>query len=174
MEVRREGAVPRAWRFPTWRASLGPIEELWAAGEALLLIGHRDCKTTRQTIPFVDRIHRRRGAGHAALVVLQDDAATARALAADLGLDVPIRLEADPYPLAAELGLVAVPTLFLIRTDGTIAKTTEAFHRADLEEYAARLGVTGAALHSRRQGPGHEARLTAQRSLGEVTCRSHS
>jgi hypothetical protein len=119
-----------------------PIEELWAAGEALLLIGHRDCKTTRQTIPFVDRIHRRRGPGHAVLVVLQDDTATARALADDLRLDVPIRLEADPYPLAAELGLAVVPTLFLVRADGTIAKTTEAFYRADLEEYAARLGVT--------------------------------
>jgi hypothetical protein len=118
-----------------------PIEEAWAAGEGLLLIGHGDCKTTRQTIPFVDRIHRRRGSGHAALVVLQDDLATARTLAADLRLEVPIRLEADPYPLAAELGLVVVPTLFLIRADGTIAKSTEAFHRADLEDYAARLGV---------------------------------
>ena len=108
-----------------------------------LLIGHRNCKTTRQTIPFVDRIQRRRGAGHAALVVLQDDEETARTLAADLDLDVPIRLEADPYPLAAKLDLVVVPTLFLIRADGTIAKTTEAFHRADLEEYAARLGVAG-------------------------------
>ena len=31
-------------------------------GEALVLIGHRNCKTTRQTLPFLDRIHRRRGA----------------------------------------------------------------------------------------------------------------
>ena len=118
-----------------------PIGETWAEGEALILIGHRDCKTTRQAVPFVDRIHRRRGPGHAALVVLQDDVATARALAADLRLAVPIRLEADPYPLATELGLVTVPTLFLIGRDGTIAKTTEAFHRADLEEYAVRLGA---------------------------------
>jgi hypothetical protein len=89
----------------------------------------------------VDRIHRRRGAGHAVVVVLQDDAETARALAADLGLDVPVRLEGDPYPLATELGLEVVPTLFLIGRDGTIAKTTEAFHRADLEDFAARLGA---------------------------------
>jgi hypothetical protein len=88
----------------------------------------------------VDRIHRRRGAGHAAVVVLQDDAETARTLAADQRLDVPIRLEGDPYLLAAELGIVAVPTLFLIDQGGSILKTTEAFDRADLEEYAARLG----------------------------------
>ena len=129
------------------------MEEIWAAGEALVLIGHRNCKTTRQTIRFVDRIHRRRGAGHSALVVLQDDEATARALAADQDLAVPIRLEADPYPLAAALDLVVVPTLFLIRADGIIAKTTEAFHRADLEEYAARLGVVGPLFTPEDKGP---------------------
>ncbi len=139
MELRREGPFPPL-ALPDLDGVLHSLEEIWAEGEALLLIGHRNCKTTRQTIPYVDRIHRRQGAGHSVLVVLQDDAETARALAQDLGLEVPLRLEADPYPLAAALGLVAVPTLFLIRRDGTIAKATEAFHRADLEEYAARLG----------------------------------
>jgi peroxiredoxin len=139
VELRSEGPFPPL-ALPDLDGVLHSLEEIWGEGEALLLIGHRNCKTTRQTIPYVDRIHRRRGAGHSVLVVLQDDVETARALAQDLGLEVPLRLEADPYPLAAALGLVAVPTLFLIRKDGTIAKTTEAFHRADLEEYAARLG----------------------------------
>jgi hypothetical protein len=137
--VRRDGSFPR-FVLPDLDGVPRPLEEIWAQGHALLLIGHRDCKTTRQTIPFVDRIHRRRGAGHGALIVLQDDPATARALSADQRLEVPIRLEADPYPLAAELGLVAVPTLFLIDRGGSILKTTEAFNRADLEEYAVRLG----------------------------------
>jgi hypothetical protein len=137
--VRRDGPFPRI-ALPDLDGVLRPLDETWADGPALLLIGHCDCKTTRETIPFVDRIHRRRGAGHAAVVVLQDDAETAWTLAADQRLDVPIRLEADPYLLAAELGIVAVPTLFLIDQGGSILKTTEAFDRADLEEYAARLG----------------------------------
>jgi peroxiredoxin len=140
LALRCQGPFPRM-SLPDLDGAIRPIEESWTSGSALLLIGHRDCTTTRQTIPFVDRIHRRRGAGHAVVVVLQDDAETARALAADLGLDVPVRLEGDPYPLATELGLEVVPTLFLIGRDGTIAKTTEAFHRADLEDYAARLGA---------------------------------
>ena len=142
MPVRSTGPFPRQ-SLPSLADGVRPLEEAWAQGEALILMGHRNCKTTRQTIPFVDRIHRRRAAGHSALLVLQDDEETARALAADLDLEVPIRLEADPYPLAAALDLVVVPTLFLIRADGTIAKATEAFHRADLEEYAERLGVVG-------------------------------
>jgi hypothetical protein len=126
--------------LPDLDGVLRPVEEIWAGGEALLLIGHRNCKTTRQTIPFVDRIYRRRRAGHAALIVLEDDVATARALIVDQGLAVPIHLEPDPYPLAAALALVAVPTLFLIDRTGSIVKVTEAFNRADLEEYAVRLG----------------------------------
>jgi hypothetical protein len=126
--------------LPDLDGVLRPVEEIWAEGCALLLIGHRNCKTTRQTIPFVDRIYRRRGAGHSVLVVLEDDVATVRTLIADQGLAVPIWLEPDPYPLAAALELVAVPTLFLIDRAGAIVKVTEAFNRADLEEYAKHLG----------------------------------
>lgn len=120
-----------------------PLSEAWSEGEALVLIGHRDCKTTREALPYLDRIHRRRGPGRAVRLVLQDDAETARGLVADLGLDVPVRLEEDPYPLAADLELIAVPTLFLVGTDGQIARISEGFSRADLEAFAERLGVRG-------------------------------
>ena len=52
-------------------------------------------------------------------------------------------LESDPYPLAAALSLEVVPTLFLVGPDGTIEKTVQAFNRAELEGFAARLGVEG-------------------------------
>jgi hypothetical protein len=142
MAVRRDGLFPRM-ALRDLDGAPRPVEETWAAGECLVLIGKRDCKTTRQAIPFVDRIHRRCGPGHGAVVVLQDDVETARTFAADLQLATPIRLDEDPYPLVAELGLEVVPTVFLVGRDGAILKTTEAFHRADLEEYAARLGVSG-------------------------------
>jgi len=120
-----------------------PLSEAWSEGEALVLIGHRDCKTTRETLPYLDRIHRRRGPGHAVRLVLQDDAETARGLVRDLGLEVPVRLEEDPYPLSVDLELIAVPTLFLVGTDGRIARVSEGFSRADLQAFAERLGVSG-------------------------------
>ena len=113
------------------------LSEAWSEGEALFLIGHRDCKTTRQTLPYLDRIHRRRGAGRAVRLVLQDDPETARALVREQGLAVPVRLEDDPYPVAAELDLVTVPTLFLVEREGRIARISEGFSRADLEALAA-------------------------------------
>jgi hypothetical protein len=137
--VRSEGPFPRAsLRDVEGRAH--PLEEVWKDGETLVLIGHRNCKTTRETIPYVDRIHRRRTRGRV-LLVLQDDPDTARALVADQKLDVPILLEEDPYPVAAALELVAVPTLFALDAEGRIVKVVEAFNRAELEGFALRLGV---------------------------------
>lgn len=115
----------------------------WAEGDALLLLGHRSCKTTRQTLPYLEQIHRRRTRG-AALAVLQDDEATARELVEQLGLTLPVLCEGDPYPLAAALQASVVPTLLLVERGGRVALVSEAFRKPDLEAFAARLGVVGA------------------------------
>jgi peroxiredoxin len=109
----------------------------------LIVLGHRDCKTTRQTLPYVDRLHRRKGADATVLAVLQDDPDTASTLVREQGLELPVLLEADPYPLAAVLRLETVPTLFLVGRDGAIQKAVQGFNRAELEGLAARLGVAG-------------------------------
>ena len=140
--VRAEGPFP-ALALPDLEGTPRTLDEAWAHGEALVLIGHRDCKTTRETLPYLDRIHRRRGPARAVRLVLQDDAETARGLVRDQGLAVPVRLEADPFPLAAQLDLVAVPTLFLVGADGRIQRVSEGFSRADLAAFADRLGVSG-------------------------------
>ena len=113
----------------------------WAEGPALIVIGHRDCATTRLTLPFVDRINTRRPPHTAVIAVLQDEPQAARELVADLGLTLPVVLEADPYPLAAELKLRAAPTLMLVGTDGTIRKAAEGFSRDALEEFSQALGI---------------------------------
>jgi hypothetical protein len=118
-----------------------PLTMSWSEGPALIVIGHRDCATTRLTLPFVDRLYPRRPAGASVVAVLQDDAAAAHALMADLGLTMPVLLEPDPYPLAAELQLRAAPTLMLVGPDGLIARASEGFVRDDLEAYAFALGI---------------------------------
>jgi len=138
--VQSQGAYPAVVLEPL---SGGPPAAVPSAGEeTLVLHGHRNCKTTRQTLPFVERIQRRKTKG-AVVAVLQDDRETADSLVREQGLSLPIRLESDPYPLAAALSLEVVPTLFLVRADGTIEKAVQAFDRAALEAFAARLGVSG-------------------------------
>ena len=119
------------------------LAEAWANGPALVILGHRNCKTTREALSFVERIHARRSGG-TVLAVLQDDAETARALRDQLRLTLPLRLEPDPYALAAALDVTTVPTLFLVGKGGAIESVSEALRRADLEAFARRLGVEGA------------------------------
>ena len=115
----------------------------WAHRPALIVFGHRDCATTRMTLPFVDRIHRRRPSDACVLAVLQDEPASARELIQDLDLALPVMLEADPYPVSAELALRSVPTLLLVGTDGAIRRAAEGFKREDLEAMARAMGMVG-------------------------------
>ena len=119
-----------------------PLRAAWRDAEALVLIGHGDCSTTRLALPFFERLQRRRTRG-SLLLVLQDGAEAARQLQAELDLTLPIRLEPSPYALAAELGIQAVPTLLLVGRDGQIARVSEGFDREAFESLAAGLGVDG-------------------------------
>jgi hypothetical protein len=137
--VKTDGPYPR-----TTLTSLdgAPVETVWPGEETLLIHGHRNCKTTRQTLPYVDRIQRHKTRGRV-VAVLQDDRETAETLVREQALALPVLLEAEPYPLAAAVSLEVVPTLFLIRADGTIEKAVQAWNRGELEAFAARLGVPG-------------------------------
>lgn len=140
--TKTSGPFPRI-SLPGIDAPARPIAEVWSSGPALLLIGHSDCSTTRETLPFLDRIHRRRTRG-TATAILQDEAEAARDLVRELDLALPIRLEADPYALAAAVELVTVPTIFALNAAGEIATVSEGMSRADLESLASHLGAQGA------------------------------
>jgi hypothetical protein len=113
-----------------------------AAGSCTLVaVGHSDCGTTRLVLPYLQRIHERRGPGSSVVLVLQDEPAMARAFLSELHVDLPVRLEPEPYPLSSELGLGTVPTLFLVSSAGLIERASEGFRRAAIEDLAQRLGV---------------------------------
>ena len=129
--------------LPDLEGTERPFVTAWAHRPALFVFGHRDCVTTRMALPFVDRIHRRRPPDTSVVAILQDDAESARALRRDLELDLPVWLEADPYPVAAEMGLRSVPTVMLVGTNGLIARTCEGFKRDELEAMAREIGMAG-------------------------------
>ena len=118
--------------------SVVPSRALHEGGPTLVIIGHMNCKTSKQTLPFIDRIHKD---GGRAVAMLQDSPEDAAAGLAKLGLDLPFYCERNPYALSAAIGLVTVPTLLFIEADGTVALTSEAFRRPDIEAFAERLGA---------------------------------
>jgi hypothetical protein len=120
-----------------------PVVEAAPGARTLVAVGHSDCGTTRLVLPYLQRIHERRGPGSSVVLVLQDEPATARAFLSELDLDLPVRLEREPYPLSSGLGLATVPTLFLVSPAGLIERHSEGFQRAAIEDLAQRLGVQG-------------------------------
>jgi hypothetical protein len=116
---------------------------LHAGGRAVVIIGHHNCKTTRQTLPFIDRIHKD---GGRAVALMQDSPADAAAALAKLGLDLPYFCEPNPYAFSTAIGLFTVPTLLFVEADGTVSLTSEAFRRPDIEAFAERLGAPKPAL----------------------------
>ena len=129
--------------LPDLEGAEQPFVTAWTERPAIFVIGHRDCVTTRLTLPFVDRIHRRRPADASVIAILQDDPESARDLRRDLELALPILVESDPFPVAAELGVRGVPTVMLVGTDGKIVRTSEGFRRDDLEAMALAVGMAG-------------------------------
>jgi hypothetical protein len=131
------------------------VSPAWSGGPALIALGHAECGTTRLALPYVQRLWTRRGAGSSVLAVLQEDAAGARALASELGLTLPLRLDETPYPLSREVGLRTVPSFFLVGRDGRVVRTAEGWSRDDLEAFAAALGSGGPLFGAGEEGPRH-------------------
>ncbi len=125
-----------------------------SAGQlGLLLVGHSECFTTSSTLPFVDRMFRAKAADRWVVAVLQDEPRAARGLIEELGLSLPVLLDPAPYAFSAAIGLSTVPTLWLLSGEGRIEARSEGFRRADLETFAARLGVKGAIFTEADRAP---------------------
>jgi hypothetical protein len=77
------------------------------------------------------------------MAILQDEVGEARDLIRELQLELPIRLESDPYTLSAAVDLVTVPTIFALSAGGEIAAASEGLSRTDLESFASHLGAQG-------------------------------
>ena len=121
--------------------------------QGLLLVGHSECFTTSSTLPFVDRVFRSLPAGVWVAAVLQDELPAAQALIEELGLGLPVLLEPQPYAFSAALGLSTVPSLLLVGEDGGVEAFSEGFRRADIESFAARLGLPGPLFTEVDQAP---------------------
>ncbi len=118
----------------------------------LVTFGHSDCGTTKLALPVVDRLAAGRSDDVEVLCVLQEDAATARKLADELSLRLPILLDEPPYAVSAALGLVTVPTLITLDGDGVVSSLVEGYSRQDLEALAEPVGLT-APLFADDDGP---------------------
>jgi hypothetical protein len=140
VSTQADPAFPKVF-LPDLDGTSRPVLNARRGFRSLIVIGHSDCNTTRLVAPYVQRMHERVGARSSVVLVLQDEAVAARAFLSELDLDLPVRLEPDPYPLSQGLSLTTVPTLFLVGPTGLVERRSEGFQRAVLEDLAQRLGA---------------------------------
>ncbi|HXU37135.1 MAG TPA: TlpA disulfide reductase family protein [Blastocatellia bacterium] len=101
----------------------------------LLVFFETDCPTCRLAIPYLNRLSRELKGASAILGISQDGEAPTRALVEQAPIEFPVALEHD-LSVTKLYDPVAVPTLFLVGSDGLIAKTLGGFDKQALNGIA--------------------------------------
>ncbi len=94
------------------------------------------------TTPYLQRL-----SGNNSIQVIgisQDDPNATRGFMERFGVTFPtfVDLGSEDYPASNAYGITSVPSLFLIESDGTVARSFHGFSKHDFEEIGARVGVT--------------------------------
>ncbi|HET9661773.1 MAG TPA: TlpA disulfide reductase family protein [Thermomicrobiales bacterium] len=112
------------------------LAHLLQQGPLLIGIYKSSCGASKAMMPILNRFVDRYGVfGLQVAGVAQDSANVTRSfIRRSGGLDYPVLLEGDEYPVSIAFDIFATPTLYLIRQNGTIAYTTMGFLRVQLEE----------------------------------------
>lgn len=114
------------------------LAEAMARGPVLLAIYKSSCQASKTFFPFLERLHQRHAAaGLTVFGVSQDSANVTRSFARRYGVTFPILIEPAGYPVSHAFDIVATPTVYLIRSDGTVAATTMGYFKGPVNEFGA-------------------------------------
>jgi peroxiredoxin len=126
---------------------LDGVSELFEAATLskprLFVFFETDCPTCRLAIPYINRLSRELGDSSAILGISQDGEAPTHELIEQAPIEFPVALDRD-LSVTRLYDPVAVPTLFLIGSDGLIAKTLGGFDKRAFNEIAT--AMSGAEL----------------------------
>jgi peroxiredoxin len=101
------------------------------------------CPTCQYTFPFLERIYQQlRSSGVQIWGISQDGVKDSERFAEEYSVTFPILIDDYPYKLSRKYGLEAVPSIFLIAPDGSIAIESEGFAKRDLVEIQKSLAQT--------------------------------
>src|SRR5882724_11756202 len=109
----------------------------------LLVFFETDCPTCRLAIPYLNRLARELGEASAILGISQDGESPTRELVEQAPIEFPVALDVD-LAVTRLYDPLAVPTLFLIGSDGRIIQTLGGVDKRALNEIAT--AMSGAPL----------------------------
>jgi peroxiredoxin len=135
------GASVSDFRLPLLDGGETTLSELISKGPALLAFFKVSCPVCQLTLPFLDRIA---SSGRLTVyAVSQNDARDTRDFHRRFGLSLPSLLDSEErgFPVSNAFGISSVPTLFLIETNGSVARVIEGWSRSEIERLGALAGV---------------------------------
>lgn len=128
--------------LPALKGERKSLRDLLAAGPVLMVFFKVSCPTCQLTLPFLERLHRRKAAGAPQLVAIsQDDAVATRNFTLRYEIGLPVLLDPPGYPASNAYGITNVPTLFFIEADRGISLSVAGFEKAVMERLGVRFGV---------------------------------
>jgi hypothetical protein len=124
--------------FPDADGTAHTIGNALTTGPVLLGIYKSSCAASKVMLPMLDRIQRAHAEdGLTSFGIAQDSPNITRSFARRYGIEMPILLEGQEYPLSVGFDIRATPTVFVLRRDGSIAYTTMGFLRDQIEDIEA-------------------------------------
>lgn len=115
------------------------VSDPWTEGTTVLGFFKASCPVCKMVAPMLTRLAE---AGVRVVAVGQDPPETITKFNENEGQRVPALSEADPYPVSESFGLEAVPSIFLIGTDGEILAAIGGWNRDTWNAMAAAAGMT--------------------------------
>ena len=135
------GARAPEFRLPRLDGGESTLDDLLANGPILLAFFKISCPVCQMTFPYLERLHT---PGVLPVYgVSQNDEEDTRWFHSEFGVTFPTLLdrEENDFAVSNAFSISAVPTLFLIGRDGTIARTVEGWVKQDIEALAKIAGV---------------------------------
>ena len=116
------------------------LPDLLADGPVLLVLFKVSCPICQLTLPYLDRI----GKGSLRVVAIsQDEPRNTNRFHQTFGINLPTLLDPEEqgYRVSNAYKITHVPSLFLVESDGVIARAMSGFRKSELEELGRRSGV---------------------------------
>ncbi len=114
------------------------IAEALANGPVVVGLYKSSCAASKAMMPLLNRLKDRyQDAGLGVFGVAQDSANVTRSFVRRTGINYPILIEGDDYPISRAFDIFATPTIYVIDQAGQITYSTMGFLRDQFNDIAA-------------------------------------
>ena len=116
------------------------LSSLLATGPVLLAFFKVTCPICQLAFPFLERIH---AAGFRVYGISQNDAEQTHEFNLEFGITLPTLLDTEEsgFPVSNDYGISSVPTMFLVESNGTVARVIEGWNKKEIEWLGSQMGI---------------------------------